>query len=169
MEGDATAHINFAVLFQDRSNPALVMATMSSSSYFENFDAILSWYSNSSFIKIVVQNFFGSLSKVINLVFCQLIDNIGFDCLKEVEIIFEADTKNEWLIEIDLSYPFCWSAGLVRASKAAADSLGDLFERNIFAWTEGLCSALWRFGFEELDPTRIIYLLFSSIVDKLFP
>ena len=144
------------------------MATMSSSSYFQDFDAVLSWYGNSSIIKIVVQNFLGSLSEVINLILCQLIDNIGFYCLKEVEIIFEADSKNERLIDIVLPYPFCWSAGLVSASNAAADSLGDLFERNIFAWTEGLCSALWRFGFEELVATRI-YLLFSSIVDKLFP
>ena len=42
----------------------------------------------------MIQNFLSSLSKVINLVICQLIDNIRFNCLKEVEIIFEADSKN---------------------------------------------------------------------------
>ena len=69
------------------------MATMSSSSYFQDFDAVLSWYCNSSIIKIVVQNFLGSLSEVINLILCQLIDDIGFYCIKEVEIVFEADSK----------------------------------------------------------------------------
>ena len=39
-----------------------------------------------------------------------------------------------------VTYPF--SAGLVKAKRALAESFGDLFDKNIAAYTDGLCKLL---------------------------